>query len=171
MPSSSQTEQKLHLRTIYVNGMPRTSYKILKQHLFSLHFMLSKIKNISYIAKNCVEFLVDEDYASTFITKCKICQLQIIEVDPTKPLDPNFPVANLPEVQKLFANRLSKIVESTNSDLVRSFYTRYATERGISLPLNAVPTTTETAPTETSAANDTTMPDVEEVDAPLSDHE
>jgi hypothetical protein len=96
--------------------------------------MLSKIANISYIAQNCVEFLVSEDYAQSFTNRCKECNLKTIEVDPTKPLDPNFPAENLPAVKQLFAQRVARIIDNTNNDLVKSFFTEYARERSISIP-------------------------------------
>lgn len=151
--STSRTEQRLNVRRIYINGIPRTSYKTLKQHLFSLHFMLTKIHNVSYIAQNCVEFLVSEDYAQSFTNRCKECNLRIIEVDPTKPLDPNFPVENLPAVKQLFANRLTRIIENTNNDLVKSFFTEYAKERNISIPSSDPASTPPASMTHTLADN------------------
>lgn len=133
VPSKSQTEQRLSLRRIYVNGIPRTTYKNLKTHLFSLRFMLSKIVNISYIAQNCVEFLVREEYASSFIKRCNDCNLKIIEVDPTKPLDPNFPVDQLPAVRELFKKRLTGLITNTNSDIVKQFFEQFAAEQNITL--------------------------------------
>ncbi|KAI8575049.1 hypothetical protein K450DRAFT_263598 [Umbelopsis ramanniana AG] len=75
MPHQSSTEQRLGLRRIYVNGIPRTSYKELESRLFSLHFMLTKIVNISYIAQNCVEFVIQEDYTTTFLVLLNVIQL------------------------------------------------------------------------------------------------
>jgi hypothetical protein len=98
-----------------------------------LRFMLSKIANISYIAQNCVEFLVHEDYASSFITKCNICNLHIIDADPTKPLDPNFPTDKLPEVRALFQRRLEGIIQHSNSDIVKEFFRQYAAEHHVEL--------------------------------------
>jgi hypothetical protein len=162
--SISRTEQRLNVRRIYVNGIPRTTYKTLKQHLFSLHFMLSKIHNVSYIAQNCVEFLVSEEYAQSFLNRCKECNLRTIEVDPTKPLDPNFPVENLPAVKQLFAQRISRIIDNTNNDLVKSFFTDYANERSISLPSTSASSAIASSapapsdPTElTHAPTDSTM--------------
>ncbi|CAO3657767.1 unnamed protein product [Umbelopsis vinacea] len=145
--NTSRTEQRMNVRRIYVNGIPRTTYKTLKQHLFSLHFMLSKIQNVSYIAQNCVEFLVNEEYAQSFLNRCKECNLRTIEVDPTKPLDPNFPIENLPAVKQLFAQRIARIIENTNNDLVKSFFIGYAKELDVSIPsTTARPTTTASVP-------------------------
>lgn len=66
--------------------------------------MLSKIKNISYVASNCIEFLVTEDYVASFIFKCKLCNLNVIETDPLQPLDPNFP-DEAPDCNTLFQLR------------------------------------------------------------------
>jgi hypothetical protein len=139
LPSKSTAEQRMGLRRIYVNGIPRTSYKTLKTHLYSLRFMLSKIANISYIAQNCVEFLVHEDYASSFLAKCRFCQLEVIQADPTKPLDPNYPSEKLPEVKILFQKRLEGILKNSNNDIVKDFFTQYAAEHNVTL---SIPTTT-----------------------------
>lgn len=56
-PFYSSTEEKLGLRRFYVNGIPKTLYKEPKSHLYSLHFILTKIVDISYIANNCIEFI------------------------------------------------------------------------------------------------------------------
>jgi hypothetical protein len=134
LPTNSTTEQRMQLRRIYVNGIPRTSYKELKSRLFALHFMLSKIINISYIAQNCVEFVVAEDYTNSFLSKCKICQLQIIQVDPTKPLDPNFPAEKLDNVKEMFAKRVANIIANTKQEVVKEFFAKYAEELQIPLP-------------------------------------
>jgi hypothetical protein len=135
LPSKITAEQRIGLRRIYVNGIPRTSYQTLKTHLYSLRFMLSKIANISYIAQNCVEFLVHEDYASSFLAKCRFCQLEVIQADPTKPLDPNFPADKLPEVKILFQKRLEGILKNSNSDVVKDFFTQYAAEHNVTLSM------------------------------------
>jgi hypothetical protein len=135
IPHQSSTEQRLGLRRIYVNGIPRTSYKELKSRLFSLHFMLTKIVNISYIAQNCVEFVVQEDYTTSFLAKCKTFRFQVIEADPTKPLDPKYPVEKLEEVKALFARRVANIIQNTKLPSVKEFYTLYAAELDIPLPI------------------------------------
>lgn len=132
--ANSSTEQRLGLRRIYVNGIPKTRYKELKARLYSLHFMLSKIINISYIAQNCVEFVVQEDYTSSFIAKCKFIGLQIIDADPTKPLDPNFHTDKMDDVKQLFAKRVANIIANTKNDIVKEFFTAYSQERQITLP-------------------------------------
>jgi hypothetical protein len=144
MPHKSTTEQRLGLRRIYVNGIPRTTYKELKVRLFALHFMLSKIVNISYIAQNCVEFVVTEDYASSFLAKCKFCNFQILDnVDPSKPQDPSFPTDKLDSVKELFAKRVSHIIANTKSDVVKEFFTQYADERQIPLSNFVTPQATQ----------------------------
>jgi hypothetical protein len=152
----SRTEQRMNVRRIYVNGIPRTTYKTLKKHLFSLHFMLSKIHNVSYIAQNCVEFLVNEEYAQSFLNRCRECNLRTIEVDPIKPLDPNFPAENLPAVKQLFAQRVARIIDNTNNDLVKSFFIEYAKERSISIPSDNDPSDpSATVPSDSIVSTDT----------------
>lgn len=102
--------------------------------------MLSKSVNISYIAQNCVEFVITEDYASSFLANCKYCNFQTLDnVDPTKPLDPGFPVQKLDSVKELFAKRVSHIIANTKSDIVKEFFSKYSEERNILQPDLATP--------------------------------
>lgn len=108
IPHNSSTEQRLGQRRIYVNCIPLTSYKELKARLFSLHFMLTMIVNITYIAQKYIELLIEADYYNSSTEKCKMRRLQIVKVDPTKPLDPSFPHERYQETEQLFTQRVAK---------------------------------------------------------------
>ena len=78
---------------------------------------------------------------TSFLAKCTTVRLQVIDVDPTKPLDPNFPADKLDSVKELFAKRVANIISNTNSDVVKEFFTKYAEELKITLPNTNAPMT------------------------------
>lgn len=86
--TNSSTEQRLGLRRVYVNGIPKTKNEELKALLYSLQVMLSKAFDISDIMQNCVQFVIQADDPSSFLAKCKFFGLQVLDMEPTKPLDP-----------------------------------------------------------------------------------
>ena len=60
---------------------------------------------------------------------------EVIQADPTKPLDPNFPADKLPEVKILFQQRLEGILKNSNSDVVKDFFTQYVAEHNVTLSM------------------------------------
>ncbi|KAG2181972.1 hypothetical protein INT43_006897 [Umbelopsis isabellina] len=71
-----------------------------------------------YIANYCVQFVIRSDYTSSFLSECCIARLQVIDANPTKPLDPNFPSDKLDDVKQIFAKRVANIVVNTKHDVV-----------------------------------------------------
>jgi hypothetical protein len=106
------------------------------------------------------------EYAQSFLNRCRECNLRTIEVDPTKPLDPNFPTENLPAVKQLFAQRIARIIANTNNDLVKSFFTEYAQERSISLPSDSA--SSATAHSDPAPSDLTQLTDVP-TDSPMTE--
>ncbi|CAO3674810.1 unnamed protein product [Umbelopsis vinacea] len=70
---------------------------------------------------------------------------EVIQADPTKPLDPNFPADKLPEVKILFQQRLEGILKNSNSDVVKDFFTQYVAEHNKAYDRVPIPSFTSAA--------------------------
>ena len=66
-----QAEADHNLRLIYVGGISFMQIRTLKDKLFQLRFLLSKIRNIRWIGRSILEFLIDEEYSTSFIDRLK----------------------------------------------------------------------------------------------------
>ncbi len=64
---SFNIETSSHLRLLQVAGFDRQPIKSIKANLFTLNFQLSRIRNLSWIGANTLEFLVDKDYSRPLI--------------------------------------------------------------------------------------------------------
>lgn len=136
--SISKAEQTCKCRRIYVNGVPQIPFKELKSSMFELHFILSKIVNISFIAKNAAEFVIQEDYASKFISQVKgIPTWQIIAAnnsfDPSKPLNQDASQALKEQVKSAFEKRIKGIATNTQNSPSQVFFSSWCQELNISL--------------------------------------
>jgi hypothetical protein len=136
---------------VYVAGFQRMKISEVKKHLFSLHFMLSKIGNISFVGKSTIEFLVFKDYQKSFQSRCSILGWEVLDkYDPSKPSDLNATSLVAEKVKSAFLTRLKTNVETSNRPLVKKFFSDwYGKVTGLSLSDN--PVTTGTTPTGTPA--------------------
>ena len=121
-------------RLVYVSGFGLSlSVSTLKQKLFSLHFLLTKILNIRRIGKSTFEFLVTEGYSEQFVKRFQDFghHYTVLEsYDPKKsPRLGDSPAAQR-ETTERFVRTTIKTIINTERATVRDFYESYLKSMG-----------------------------------------
>jgi hypothetical protein len=111
------------LKLVYVSGLNFVTLTAIRQLLYNARFFMSKIRNISWVGRSHLEFLLLEEYAPLFESQiAKTSVLTIVhDFDPRVHHKDNRPIA-LQEAQERFAARVSKIINNTRTDSVKEFF-------------------------------------------------
>lgn len=65
--SAKETKENQKLKAIYIQGFGSTmTIRKIKDHLFNMKFMISKVRHIRYVGQTTVEFLIEESYSNRF---------------------------------------------------------------------------------------------------------
>jgi hypothetical protein len=121
------TAPREKMKAVYIQGFgsSMTITKI-KDHLFNLRFLLSRIRNIRYVGITTVEFLVDESYAAKFTDRFKEYQTHFTIIDDykliTNPWDDSQNQAERNEKVRKTTQRIYKECRRTNDRYVEDFF-------------------------------------------------
>src|SRR4051812_33047027 len=109
---------------VYVGDIGRQPLGELKTHLKTIHFVLTKIRNISFVGATTAEFLVACDYRSRFYREIESFRLGRVlrDYDPARAHDPSASEDIRKRVHQAFCARVRWLAEnSVHSDVVQYF--------------------------------------------------
>ena len=117
------TSNNSNLSLVYVTGIQRMKVSVFKKHLDSLKFSCQKIAFVSFVGQHTAEFLVYNQYKTTFVSHCKSLEWRILDkFDPTKPANSEVESA---KVKNAFLARLRSNVIASNKDHVKRFFSEW----------------------------------------------
>jgi hypothetical protein len=114
------------LKLLYVNGLNFITLREVRSLLYNARFLMSKIRNVSWIGRSHLEFLIESDYEVYFrqqITDLHV--LSILEDFDARVHSKDPSPAALSDAQDRFAARVERILVNTHQEQVRSFFTNY----------------------------------------------
>lgn len=123
-PSKPAAAVRIYARLAY-----RGPIKELRSLLESLNINVRRIVEVSFPARNVIEFLVQDYYADTFRRRLREVSIALLpDFDPLVPLNPNPTDADRLRAKTLTAQRIGRILARTISPLVYSTYRNYLTQ-------------------------------------------
>jgi hypothetical protein len=127
-------EKKHGLCRVYADGFPQMAISELKGHFKTLHFVISKIRNIAYVSRSTIEFLVQPDYLARFKRDLKKGGWKILDkYDPSVPINKEVPEDIKNRITSAFHHRLIRLATTGSREDVKAFFANWATS--LSLPL------------------------------------
>lgn len=121
--TNSPIDLKHKIRRIYVGNLPRLPLSELKKYLFTLHFSLSKILNMSYVGRSIIEFTIMEDYERSMLAHLNRYEFPILQnYHPGKAQDPKASSEVANSVFSSFKARIQRLAEQSRKNSVKEYF-------------------------------------------------
>jgi len=111
------------LTRIYVHGLKRMALGQVRKHMKSMFFDMTSIRNVSFVSRTVVEFLIVPSREKEFKEHCRLMNMTVLPVfDPSVPSDSSADVVLQTKIQEAFLKRLRQNMETSRIPAVKAYF-------------------------------------------------